>query len=118
MFLMTWYREDRTLKRVFDTYVCCDWPLHETANQKGDAEAMIAMIDGYENLPEDVKQFCNAFNGMHLRRRYGNDVTGPYLVNDVDDAFDRDTLEEYLDTLSDAELNKFHYSQVRFSGRR
>lgn len=113
MFLMGWRREGRQLKREFHSYATCDWPLHESANTKGDAEALLAIIDGFDNLPVDVRNFCNAYNGMVLRRRYaGQDVTGPYLINDVDNAFDRDTLEEYLDTLSDKELDKYHCKQI------
>lgn len=119
MFLMGWHREGRTLRREFHAYVSCTWPLHESANGMDDAKALLAMIDGRENLPEEVKQFCNAYFPMALRARYaGQDVTGPYFINDIDEAFDRDTLEEYLDTLSDRELGQYHCSFIKVNRRR
>lgn len=119
MFLVGWNREGRTMKREFHAYVSCIWPLHESANGIDDAKALLAMIDGRENLPEEVKQFCAAYFPMTLRARYaGEGVTGPYLINDIDEAFDRDTLETYLDTLSDRELGQYHCTFHKVNRRR
>jgi hypothetical protein len=113
MFLMGWRKEGRTLKREFHAYTSCIWPLHPDANEKNDATALLAMVDGIENLPKEVQEFCNAYHPMMLRSRYaGHDVTGPYLIDDVDEAFDMDTLEAYLDTLSDQELGKYHCKAI------
>ena len=108
LFLMGWEREGRTSRRVFEAYISCIWPLHEDANERGDAKALLAMIDGEANLAPDVKQFCDSYFPMTLRCRYaGADVTGPYLINDTAEEYTRETLEKFLDSLDDDQLKRY-----------
>lgn len=104
------------MRRVIDAYASCQWPLGPEAYGSKEAAALLAMIDGEENLPQDVREFMAAYMPMSLRLRYaGAGVTGPYLINDEEEAYDRETLEKFFDTLSDKELVKYLCKPVAFT---
>lgn len=113
-FLVKWHRIGRTVTPVLDSHVECVWPLGPEDTDVISARALVAMIDGHENLPPDVKRFLSHYMGMTLRLRYqSGDVTGPYIINDVDEALDADGLESWLSVVSDAELHRYHHNAHR-----
>jgi len=118
-FLVRWRREGRQVTPVLDSYASCIWPLGPEDNDVVSAKALIAMIDGHDNLPDEVKRFCNAYNGMLLRLRYqSGDVTGPYLINDEDDHHTDQSIQEWLASASDAEIARYHSSAHRVNRRK
>lgn len=109
VFLVRWKREGRTVTPMLDAYASCIWPLGPEDNDVTSARALVAMIDGYDNLPKEVKQFLSAYTGMMLRLRYqSGDTTGPYMINDVDDVHTDQTIQEWLVTAPDAEIARYH----------
>ena len=104
------------MRRVIDAYASCQWPLGPEAYGSKEAAALLAMIDGEENLPQDVRKFMSAYAPMSLRLRYaGAGTTGPYLINDIEEVYDRETLEKFFDTLSDKELRKYLSAPMSFT---
>lgn len=118
-FLVRWHRIGRTVSPLLDMHASCHWPLGPEDNNLMTARALQAMVGGYQSLPKDVREFCSAYMGMMLRLRYSTgDTTGPYVINDVDGALDRDGLESWLATVSDEELRRYHAPTPRIRNRR
>lgn len=116
--LVRWMRINRAVHPVLDAHAMCEWPLGPEDNDVLSARALSAMIDGYDNLPIDVRRFCHAYWAMHLRLRYSNgDTTGPYIINDVEGTLDQDGIENWLATVSDAELARYHHAAHRVTRR-
>jgi hypothetical protein len=117
-FLVRWRREGRLVTPVLDSYASCIWPLGPEDNDVLSARALVAMIDGHENLPKEVKHFCSAWQGMLLRLRYqSGDTTGPYIINDDDDVHTDQTIQEWLASASDGEIARYHASAQKVNRR-
>lgn len=110
-FLVRWTRQGRTLVPVLDSHASCVWPLGPEDNDVVAARALMIMIGGQDNLPKEVKDFLHAYWAMTLRLRYSNgDSTGPYVMNDVDEQHDADSIDEWLKSASDEELGRYHHA--------
>jgi hypothetical protein len=110
-FLIKWHRVGRTVTPVLDAHTSCVWPLGPEDQDTVAAKALIAMIDGHGNLPSDVKNFLNTFFALRLRLRYqSGDVTGPYIINDVDEILDAEGLDSWVQNASDEELARYHFA--------
>jgi hypothetical protein len=117
-FLVRWRREGRTVTPVLDSYASCIWPLGPEDNDVLSARALLAMIDGKDNLPKEVIQFLHAYQGMTLRLRYSSgDTTGPYMINDDDDFHTDQTIQEWLVTASDEDIARYHSAAPRVNRR-
>lgn len=113
-FLVRWHREGRTVTPILDAYASCIWPLGPEDNDLTSARALIAMIDGHDNLPKEVKQFLSQYFGMTLRLRYSSgDTTGPYLINDDDEVHTDQSIQEWLVTAPDSEIARYHHNAQR-----
>lgn len=118
-FLVKWHRIGRTVTPVLDAHAECVWPLGPEDTDLTSARALVAMIDGHENLPPDVKRFLSHYMGMTLRLRYqSGDVTGPYLINDIDEALNADSLDTWVQHCTDEELSRYHHAAHRVNRRK
>jgi hypothetical protein len=114
VFLVKWHRDGRVVTPVLDAYAGCVWPLSPEDKDVVAARALLAMIGGQEALPDDVKQFLSSYTGMTLRLRYqSGDTTGPYMVDDVDEALDAETLNDWVGSITDEELHRYHINAQR-----
>ena len=114
VFLVKWRREGRVSTPLLDAYATCVWPLGPEDNDNLSARALVAMIDGHDNLPPEVKSFMHAYQGMVLRLRYqSGDTTGPYMINDDDEVHTDQTIQEWLVTAPDEELHRYHVNANR-----
>ncbi len=109
MFLVRWYREGRIVTPVLDMHMSCVWPLGPEDKDPIAARALLSMVGGTANLPDEVKKFLDAYKGMSLRMRYNSDdMQGPYLVDDYEGTYTRETLVDWLRTVSDKDLERYH----------
>lgn len=114
LFLVRWVREGRVSSPMLEMYASCVWPLGPEDNDVVSAKALGAMIGGYENLPHDVRSFCSAFWAMTLRMRYNqSDMTGPYILNDVEEVMGRGDVQRWVEDVSYAELSRYHAAAAR-----
>jgi hypothetical protein len=119
VFLVRWKREGRIVTPVLDAYATCIWPLGPEDNDVVSARALLAMIGGQPNLPDDVKSFCSAYTAILLRLRYQNgDTTGPYMINDVDNMHTDQSIQEWIINVPDDELHRYHVNNQRVNRER
>lgn len=114
-FLIRWVRDGRIVRPVLDAYVTCIWPLGPEDTDNKSAQALVAMLDGAENLPPDVLRFCSHYMALELRMRYANagEMTGPYIINDVEDFYTDQSIQEWLQSATDAEIHCYHHAAGR-----
>jgi hypothetical protein len=121
MFLVEWERKGRVVEPTVSSYAACDWPLPGDMNTIADAAALRAMTDD-ECITPEVKRFCSAWMPMNLRCRYGNEVRGPFMINDEHHVINtREELETFVKSLDDESLEAYRMNgrpRMQINGRR